>query len=566
MHRVFLALAFTLLVACGVSGDGVFVRVAVEKIPQNAQSLAVDIRLDGTPALDRPRIDLSTARPYTIGLRLQQPAHGQLTISIGALDAQGCILASVDGVLIVSEQDALLPLPLTLGPETDWNDTCHHDELSIVRVSPSEISTAGRDRQGKAVALQVHGWGLVGGTEVTIGPNPQDSVQIVSTQQLTVLTPHTVQTPGLAALMLAQGGQKASLANALTVFMEPTAATVTALPLSPPFVAIQDVAVGEFGGDKRDDLAVLGSDGNVYRYDNPAGSGTWPAKAKVVLGLPASATAYRGAIVPADLNQDGAMDLVVVTPVGGGLVLNQGAGQLQATTRLDLRGEDVAVGDLNGDGLPDVVRVGDQLAVHLGAAGGAISTTPAQTLAERGDSVRIADLTHDGQLTVITAAAGGDLVLWRATGGSLTAAQRIPLLAGCSYLRPSLLIADLNRDGTLDLAVNGSSGMLLSHNGELRPSYIEGVSPCIGGSMMFALDANRDTAIDIGWLLGNNLTILPSLGDGQYQGSFASFLAFPFATSKLADSGPKHTPALDVDGDGTPELLLGLASLRGSPQ
>ena len=121
--------------------------------------------------------------------------------------------------------------------------------------------------------------------------------------------------------------------------------------------------------------------------------------------------------------------------------------------------EDVAVGDVNGDGLSDVVlAAGDLVAVFYQKAAGGFS--PVQTLnaGKHVSGVALADLDGDTHVDIAVANAGNApdggtgesfvTILWQLTVGSFTAIN-IPVADGARRLA----IADLNDDTLPDIAV-----------------------------------------------------------------------------------------------------------------
>src|SRR5262249_4489216 len=80
------------------------------------------------------------------------------------------------------------------------------------------------------------------------------------------------------------------------------------------------------------------------------------------------------AVVTADINQDGKLDLITADPVASSVsvMLGKGNGTFSApgTFAVEPAPVSVAVGDVNGDGRPDIVAVG------LGDSGYSVSTLP----------------------------------------------------------------------------------------------------------------------------------------------------------------------------------------------
>src|SRR5262249_20065668 len=118
------------------------------------------------------------------------------------------------------------------------------------------------------------------------------------------------------------------------------------------------LAVGDFNGDGKDDLAVtvVTASGTINSYGVSVlqnvgdGTGTFAAARTYTLG--GSATS----ITVDDCNKDGKFDLVT-TGTETDVLLNNGDGSFGATLKVGPAGSQVVVGDFNGDGYKDLAQI-----------------------------------------------------------------------------------------------------------------------------------------------------------------------------------------------------------------
>jgi hypothetical protein len=290
------------------------------------------------------------------------------------------------------------------------------------------------------------------------------------------------------------------------------------------------VAVGDVNGDGFPDLGVVSrlADGpHVFLGD---GHGNWRDSSS---GLPHDVFCG-GGMQFADANNDGKMDVAIADHCRGAFVfLGNGQGAWQAgSTGLPAFGcEDVAVGDFNGDACLDValVAAGDQ-GVHafLGDCKG-VWTEHSEGLVQSGwgNSIIAADLDRDGHLDLAAAHAAGPRVWlgdgrgsWREASAGLPAPETGGLYWG-------IALGDVNGDGLLDVATGGAgpgpevfvqepgpAGPHWRPAGEGIPSY-----PTLGVALA---DLNRDGHTDLliaaktaSRLSGGTYGLVPIFGDGR---------------------------------------------------
>jgi hypothetical protein len=166
-----------------------------------------------------------------------------------------------------------------------------------------------------------------------------------------------------------------------------------------------------------------------------------------------------------DVTGDGQVD--IVTPDVGSntitVLAGDGAGRFATAEgspyAVAFRPYAVALGDLNGDGRPDIVAAHDDitlLTVLLNDGRGRFRPSPGSPvdIGERGGTVVLADFDHDGRFDLATGTAAHHLAVWLGDG-----AGRFRAAPGSPYAAPrgpwSLAAGDLNRDGKPDLVVTG---------------------------------------------------------------------------------------------------------------
>lgn len=271
------------------------------------------------------------------------------------------------------------------------------------------------------------------------------------------------------------------------------------------------VAVADFNHDGYPDIAVAYLQDNAVRVLTGKGTGRFNTATEYPVGK----QPYW--IAAGDLNNDGYADLVTANTTDGtvSVLLNNGAGsgtfasaQTYAVGRLPYQ---VAIGDLNGDGIPDlaVTNYGDNtVSILYGQSGGGF--TGGQTLATciNPYGVAIGDTRHSGQNDVaVTCFHTGQLEVF--LNNSMMPYQPPP--AQASFQSPEIFTTDSN-----------------------PTSLVMG-------------DFNRDGNLDI--ITGNSIANDVSFFAGNGSGGFAS------AVNSFALNFPDSIVAGDVNGDGIPDLV-----------
>jgi len=287
-----------------------------------------------------------------------------------------------------------------------------------------------------------------------------------------------------------------------------------------------------------------------------------------------------GSVAVTDLNHDGKPDIVVANTASETMtiLLGDGRGHFQPAPGSPFPvghlPNDIAAGDFNGDGNPDLLIPNTQtpyLTILLGDGNGRFHPAPQSPFATASQphphGVAVADFNGDGKLDAVTDSWGRNQVnLLLGDGhGNLITPGRFFAVGKRPYQR--LRSADFNKDGKPDVVttnLDGNSVTILLGDGTGGFHQPPG-SPFATGAAPWAVaidDINKDGNLDL-----VAIPYAPAVKDpkqigvsillGNGKGGFAPMRGSPLPLAECG--GPDRVATGDINGDGFRDIVVSCA-------
>jgi len=326
------------------------------------------------------------------------------------------------------------------------------------------------------------------------------------------------------------------------------------------------VAVGDFNGDGALDLVVTaGPPGVAVLLGN--GDGTFQAPVTYSVGY------HSVAVAVGDFNGDGHLDLAVATCNSCGttyttgeiaILLGNGDGTFQPAQNYPagIAPSDVAIADLNGDGILDLAVANSAYnqgwyTILLGKGDGTFQPAVSYQLTGAAYSVAVGDFNLNGIPDLVIGASPYMSILLGVGDGTFQPPINYPGMG-------TVAIGDMNGDGKPDLVSSGVgtdavSVMLGNGNGTFQPAIVNPAGPGVGGCCVAngvtVADFNGDGKLDVAVLgLYNAIAVLLGNGDGTLQPS----------VEYVVGTGRNFLLAVgDFNGDGKPDVAAGSGAAIG---
>ena len=442
-------------------------------------------------------------------------------------------------------------------------------------------------KPGDAVTITGTNFNTTAANNIVFFGATRATVNTASTTQLTVTVPTGATFAPITILNTGNSLACASRTNFNPVF-SPSKSNIGASDFSPkqdfasgpsPY----NVAIGDLDGDGKPDLVISNSGSNyisIFRNTSTSGSigsGSFAAKQDFTTGNGPRTIAI------GDLDGDGKPDLAVVNSISNSVSILRntstsgsiGSGSFAAKQDFatGVQPYSLAIRDLDGDGKPDLA-VGNRVSATISvlrntSTSGSIgsgSFAAKQDFTTNGLplSVAIGDLDGDGKPDLAVANQSGGVSVFRNTStigsiGSSSFSAKQDFSTGNNSV--SVAIGDLDGDGKPDLTVvNAASNTIsvlrnISTSGSIGSSSFAAKQDFATGSEPFSvaigdLDGNGKPDLAVANFSSNTVSVFRNTS------TIASIGSSSFAAKQdfSVGSQPFSVAIGDLDGDGMPDL------------
>jgi hypothetical protein len=325
------------------------------------------------------------------------------------------------------------------------------------------------------------------------------------------------------------------------------------------------VAVGDFNKDGKLDIAVSYMQDNDVRVLLGGGNGSFGAASTYAAGT----QPYW--IASGDLNGDGYPDLVTANTTLSAstgtisVLMNNKNGTFASAATYPVGNQpyQVAIGDLNGDGHPDLAvtnNAANTVSILFGSSAGTFTAQPTLSTCANPYGVAIGDFKHNGSPSVaVTCYASSQLEIFPNNGnGTFGSPFMYTVGNSINGLTPnpaSIALGDFNRDGKLDIVVGNTTANNISFFAGNRDNTFNASveSPSLNfPDSIVAGDFNGDGILDIAGVapVWNAVELTLGVGDGTF-GSISQRAAGQLAMKTV----PWALAAGDFNGDGQLDIV-----------
>ena len=318
------------------------------------------------------------------------------------------------------------------------------------------------------------------------------------------------------------------------------------------------VTAADVNNDAKLDL-IVGGQGEETHFAVMLGNGEGSFQSPVVsrIGVGIYAWAALASFGVADINGDGAVDLVVSDGQNNAIYTllgdNSGLFTLKGTFTQYTGPGTILIDDFNGDHRADFLVVNRwswDVAVHLGNGDGTFQAGVRYTGPDNIGGVVLADMDGDGHSDMVGVGRTGIVILHGNADGTFANTSS----GGSSYGGLVLAVFDFDGDGVLDIATATTSGIvMLRGNGNLTFSP---VGTFLAGPPEYSAalaDFNGDDRRDFAVIAPGGIALLL----GQSNGALKTFDTYDLGESV------SHVSVADFNNDGFPDIAVDVSEKKG---
>jgi hypothetical protein len=372
VRRYLLALS-ALLLLCGSCSRRPSIVVTLPNVPQDAASLTVMISKDpwtpqggATPSSEQPSFDLSSYPrsgefSYRFGLHPPIGTSSRLAVGVGVFNKDGCLITTGNDEVTLSDTETDQDLRINLEPPPlEYVSACRK-ETPVVRAA---VQT-----QADAYKLTVSGWGFHPRAQLLLDGTPLSPTQW-AWNSITVPLPNLNAPTGVSRVTLTVKNPDGTQANLRLV--------LNTLTFASPLNNTYSIALG------RDAKSMAVADVNKDGAPDVVVGGTFTNGTKGFVGVFLNLGGGRFQVQPDYYDFDGSGETVVATDFNGDslpdiaisskstntvvVMYNDGRGKFPPLLLKRVPGgsspDQMASGDIDGDGKVDLVTVGNQGSIY----------------------------------------------------------------------------------------------------------------------------------------------------------------------------------------------------------
>jgi FG-GAP-like repeat len=319
------------------------------------------------------------------------------------------------------------------------------------------------------------------------------------------------------------------------------------------------LTLGDFNGDGHLDLVVSNFKSNDLSFFLGSGDGTFQDPVRLATGTDSGDITNPGAIVSADLDGDGRLDLAVTNSASNAVsvLLGRGDGTFQGPVQWAAGTNPVGLvtGDFDGDGRLDLATTNqrsDDVSILLGRGDGTFQDQVRYRAGFQPVFLVTGDFNEDGRKDLATANfLSHDLSILLGLGNGTFQPDLTDTRLGRTNPQ-DMVVDDFNRDGIPDLAtVSYTAGDLFVFLGRGDGTFQERIRFSLASTPtgLVSGDFNGDGIPDLiaGDCFASSVSVLLGKGDGTFQEPVG------YASSLFSD----RVLAADFNGDGHLDLFTG---------